>query len=463
MKLSLTYPATWESKQAPNNQALALLRAADGKPELILTYGALVLLPDEQRPWIEQTVRSELPPGATAKILTTTEGQTDTGWPLRVVEALILAPKSNEVLEVRLCAFYAFLEHAAVAIVRAPSQAGIETRRGLIGAILRSAAPLWKRPGQPACLADFWNLPQPAPQPKNPRVGQSQSGLAPRAAMPQLPVPESDPTPELLADLAMLDVALAEQSTFELQLARCELLYRLHRPEEAIAACQVAVALSPSRAEGHARLGRLLAQCGRSTEAAAAWAAAIAIAPQDVDSLYNLAQLQYNCGEFESALSNFRQAFDLETSEFLTLRKIVQTLHALGRFDEALAMREKLLALWRQSGDPRARLLHEYVLDQYQVGPYVVHAFETVHPRDPSFYPLYTFRLFDVHGHAVPFEVILETSDHARQAGVPYVLGIVRKGQFKVLATSAQLPRYDELKQTVAKLIREAAPPQHVH
>lgn len=448
MRLSLAIPQSWEIKHAPNNQSLALLRGADNKPDLIITFGGLILLPDEQRPWIEQTIRSDLPNGARVKVGQNVEVRTELGWPMRIVEVTALHPKADEVLEERLCVFYAFLEHAAVAILRAPDKARLEQHRATILALLQSGKPEWSRKGQPACLADFWNLEStPIERP----ITRTREAAAP-------PTPASAEAP-LREALNRVDVALSSGATKELQLSRGRLLTQLSRHEEAATAFRAAIALDNGSAEPHYLLGLALAELGRDSEAITEWESAITANPGLVDAHYNIAQAHYSHRDYDKALTSWQRAFELDPSDFLTLRKVVQAQNALGLHREAQATRQQLLELWRNSSDPRARLIHEYVSDQFPLGPFTVQTFEAVNPRDPNFYAVYTFRVFDAQGRPVPVEVIVETSDYARQAGTPFVLGVLRNGQFKVLGTTAQLPPYSELKATAVRLISENAPP----
>lgn len=456
MKLALSIPDDWEIKYGPKGQQLALRKTAGSTPDAILTFGELILLPDEQRSWIEHTVRSELPTGATVKVVQSSEGKTETGWPMRLVEVEVFAPKSDQHLEIRLCAFYAFLEHAAVVIARTPSRARMDAQRELLLSVLRSGRPAWMRAGQPNSLSGFWNigLDRETPSADPGAVASQKEAQGPSSGNREA---------EWLAALAEVDAALMQDKTPARLVSRGRLCAMLKRWDEAVSAYRDAVSLGDSTADTQRLLGDALGRLGRDAEASAAWQAALAANPDDIDSLYNLALAQYHKREYAQALGNWQRVFALDPKDFLTLRKIVQAQYALGQTDEAEKTRATLVKLWQASEDPRAKLLQEYVLDQFQIGPYTVHALETVRPRNPGFYSIYSFRLFDSHGHAVPFEVVIETSDYARQTGVPYVLGMKKDGQYKALATSAQLPSYPEIKASVSKLIQDAAPVPHSH
>jgi tetratricopeptide (TPR) repeat protein len=190
-------------------------------------------------------------------------------------------------------------------------------------------------------------------------------------------------------------------------------------------------------------------------EAIAAWEAAAAADPTAIDPLYNAGLAHYQRREFAAALAAWERALARDPRDFAVHRKIVQAQHALGRHADAERSMIALRALWKTSTDPATRAVDEVVFDQFAVGDVAVHAFETLRPRDPSSYALLTFRTA-----AEPtrpsIAVRVETSDYARERGVPYVLSVTKGREYKVIGTSAQLPPYPDLKQTVAKLITQA-------
>ena len=117
--------------------------------------------------------------------------------------------------------------------------------------------------------------------------------------------------------------------------------------------------------------------------------------------------------------------------------------------------------------DPRARFITEYVFDQFKGDGFWVHALETLRPRNPSMYPVLTFRAVEVHGHhdhPLPATVLVETSDQAKQAGTPFVLAVKAGPQYRVIGASKGLPPYAELKVDVLRLLTDAlrAPPKPV-
>ena len=78
--------------------------------------------------------------------------------------------------------------------------------------------------------------------------------------------------------------------------------------EEALRTC---VAIKPERAEGWARLGRVLQSRGALEEAHQALGKAVALAPASVDDRRNLATVQRATGRFEEALASLLAAADI--------------------------------------------------------------------------------------------------------------------------------------------------------
>ncbi|MBL9041165.1 MAG: hypothetical protein JNM83_06165 [Myxococcales bacterium] len=164
---------------------------------------------------MEQIAQSDAPAGTRVRLGTAQELVSHAGWPLHLLQADLVDGKGN-VLEARLCAFFLFMEHIAVATVRTRDRARQEALSQELLQILASRRPDWR--SEPVCLAELWDLESPKPAP-------------PRAdARPQ---PMVD-TAELAALLAQVDVELAARPTPREQLRRGQLL--LQRPAEALPA-----------------------------------------------------------------------------------------------------------------------------------------------------------------------------------------------------------------------------------
>lgn len=102
-----------------------------------VTASELIVLPDDQRAWIDGAL------GAAERI-SDDHVRTRTGWPVRIVVTC-----TSETW--RAHAFYAFFEHAAVAVLTA----GSEDRLRACTPVLQTAMPCW-RDGI-AALSELWD------------------------------------------------------------------------------------------------------------------------------------------------------------------------------------------------------------------------------------------------------------------------------------------------------------------
>lgn len=133
----------------------AVLPGLATDPELVLTWGPLILLPDEQTPWMQQTIRQDVKESGQLWMGRREDSRTHTGWPLCVLDAQVLGA-DGQVLEQRLGAFYAFFEHGAAALLRTPSLKHYQEYRDEIIEIFRSGAPDWS--GYVSSVAQIFDL-----------------------------------------------------------------------------------------------------------------------------------------------------------------------------------------------------------------------------------------------------------------------------------------------------------------
>jgi hypothetical protein len=108
-----------------------------GSDDVRLTASELLTLPDDQRAWIDGAL------GAAERI-SDDHLKTRTGWPVKIV-----VTHAGETW--RAHAFYAFFEHAAVAVLTAES----EDRLRACLPVLQTAMPCW-RDGI-AALSELWD------------------------------------------------------------------------------------------------------------------------------------------------------------------------------------------------------------------------------------------------------------------------------------------------------------------
>ena len=437
MRLSLTFPAAWDLKEAPGEHHAAVLPGG-AKPDAIVTFGPLVIKPDEPRRWIDQSVRSELPRGGAVRVGKTVDLETVAGWPLRLVEAEAPRPDRSGG------------RGPAVRVLHVHG-----ARRGRDRASREPRADGGPRQGDRRDPRDRTSrLARRAAGPRR-AVGSRAAAAAPVA---RRHVGAGRRRPRAGA-LARLDAILATGATAELHVRRGGVLLDLKRPGEAEGVFAVALALDPSVEAGWYLRGVALGDLGRHAEAIAAWEDALVRAPDRVDTHYNIAQARFLLKDFEGALAGFRTVERLDPTDFMAGRKIAQCLYALDRHDEGQTARVAFRERWTTSADPRAALISEYVFDQFDGDGFAVHAIETLRPANPAMYPVLVFRALELHGnheHLLPASVSVETSEVARSAGTPFVLSVTAGREYRVIGTARQLPPYSELKCDVVKLLRDA-------
>lgn len=432
----------------------------DGEPNAWLEWGALELLPDEQKRWVAATLRSDVPAGARVDVKSDETTETERGWPVRLVEVAVRG-SDDAVIDRRLFGFYAFFEHASTASFRSTSSERFDEELSTARSLLIKARPDWSAI---ASLAEFYDVgpasagasrpttepPAPAPEPPRPTTRVQRLALEATGA-------GEGKLREVLASTAKaIDEGGDDQ--LALELLRCRLHRALGEGDEALDSIERAAALGAEPAEIHYVTGLILADLGREGEAIAAWKDAAAADPHDIDALYNAGLASYKAGRFIEALETWAEAFDRAPGDFWLARKVIQAQFACGRYGDAAETRERLLEIWRSSRDPAVQLADEFVFDQFEVGGITVYASETLRPRNPSSYSIFTFRV-EHDGDHPRVSVQIETSDYARSRGVPFVISVIGRNGYRVLGTSETLPPYAEIKQSVTELVaRELGP-----
>jgi tetratricopeptide (TPR) repeat protein len=434
MNLSLPFPASWQIKHTSDGRVAAILPGPPGAelPDVVVTFAPLIVKPDDPRQWADQIARSDLPRGAVAKLGRSVDQTTHDGWPMRLVEAEVSI--ESRLIELRVCAMYTFLEHAVAVIVRAGNRERWQARSAELLELLAHGRPDWR--AQPLCLADAWDLERPR--------AQQRTSVA-RASRPDFFEQE-------LARLAAIETPTADDHVL-----RGVTLLALSRSEDALAAARAAIAIAPSE-RAHYLAGNALGAMGRHADAIVEWRAAREIEPR-VDTHYNLGQAHYLLGDHAEALASFRAAHALDPSDVMLERKIIQCLYALGQYDEGDAARAHLRRAWSASRDPRVQAQVEYVLDQFQGDGPRVHTVEPLRQRDPVLTTLLIFRAVTEQDQPIGVEVRVETSEHAKRAGTPFVIGVKARGQFKVVATLEALPPYPELRARAVELLAQVLRP----
>jgi tetratricopeptide (TPR) repeat protein len=420
MRLSLSFGSPWQAEHGRATLA-----------GVVVSYGPIILQPDEPRRWIAQTLGLELPAGCRIVVGKNDEHKTSSEWPMRLVEAEVVAA-GDRVVELRIAAFYSFMEHAAVALVRAVDRAVLERELSAIVAVLETGRPDWR--GDPTCLVELWDLDVPA-KTTRPHVD--------RAAADHL-------------ELERLLAEIPEQSATD-QTRRGALLIELGRVDAALAAFSTAISLDPSLALAHYYRGVALGALDRHAEAVTAWQRSLELAPDRTDTLYNLGQAKYLMHDFAGALAAFEAVVRLEPDDVMVQRKVIQCLYALERHPEGEAARAAFRDAWAASADPRTRWVSEYVFDQLALDGHEIHVVETLRQTGPGAATLISFRLLRRHDgreHTLA-TVAVETSELARAAGTPFVLSVTNAGRYRVVGAAPMLPPYAELEKEALRLLGE--------
>lgn len=446
MQLELELPSAWPRITA-GGRACVIVPGHAKDPDLLLAWSPMIVLPDEQRAWVMSELRLDTPPNAQIQVTADANVTTKTGWPVRVVEAQIHGTPDGPITEWRTVVFYAFLEHASTAMVRGMNEARYRQHLDVLRGVLASGRPDWS--GEVAALSEVWDVK--VTTASRPTTKQPLAAVREQVANAAL----SDAV--LRVRLSALDDEIARSPSATAHVQRGEVLRRLRDLPGALASYRAALALDAMSAPALVGVATVQAEQGLHGEATASWEAAASADPAEVDALFNAGIGHYRDGAYAKALAAWTRAAERIPEDFWLARKILQAHYALGHYDEAAIARLRLIDLWRTSGDPAVRMQHEFVFDQIELpGGLAIHAFETLSPNNPASYSIFTFRLVDPRHTAPTLEVAVETSDYAKQRGVPYVLSILNKDRYKALGTSEHLMPYPELKATVLKLVTDA-------
>jgi hypothetical protein len=99
---------------------------------------------------------------------------------------------------------------------------------------------------------------------------------------------------------------------------------------------------------------------------------------------------------------------------------------------------------------------HEIVVDRFTHADLRIQAFEPLGEKGPVRTVL-GFRAVDADGRPLPSEVVVETSEVARNAGTPYVLVVSGSSGHRVIGAAKELPDYADLRRTAERLFAEMA------
>ncbi|MCC6999269.1 MAG: tetratricopeptide repeat protein [Deltaproteobacteria bacterium] len=260
--------------------------------------------------------------------------------------------------------------------------------------------------------------------------------------------------PALEKALAEIDAEVTRDgSRATAHYARGRILSALGRGEDAVASYDTAVKLDKKFAEAHYNAGVVLAGLGKKKEAIKRWDLALKIDPKMTDAAYNGGQASYDLKDFKGALKRFGLAAKLSPDDFDATKKVMQAQLALKQDKPAWKTRAALFAMWKDGKAPGGATATEYVLDQFDVGPRHVLAYETFDPSG-DLANVYTFKVLDAAAKKVDFTVQLETSAVIREQGTPWVMGTTtHKGHSTVPPFFKKLPTYTAVRKSAIKMI----------
>ncbi len=252
MRLEISLPAEATSEARGDG-----MHAAWG--ETTLSWGQLVALPDDRTRWIQRALRTNLAVGSVLTLVRDVIDRTATGWPLRVVVTQVQLDSRASAARWRLHGFYAFFEHAAIAVVEGPTREALDE----VLPIMRSGRPRWDALG---ALAQLWDIP----------VGASPPGA-------------DDP-----GGPTAIDTAAAHHAAGIVHA-------RAGDVKLALQDWDAAAALDPLYVDGLYNAGVALHRTGDVAAALAYWERGLARAPRDFWFLRKLVQAHNALGQFRDA------------------------------------------------------------------------------------------------------------------------------------------------------------------
>lgn len=157
MKLLLSLPPTWQTTSDDDRGRGVQLPPSGSGPAATLRITHPVPAPKDPVAWLRERLSDGLPAGSRLAEARSADAQTATGWPLQLVEVLILpAPDAGDApAEVRLGACYRMLDFVATAVLCGLTPAQFAADAAALQDVLRSARPSFRGPA-PAALRDLW-------------------------------------------------------------------------------------------------------------------------------------------------------------------------------------------------------------------------------------------------------------------------------------------------------------------
>jgi pentatricopeptide repeat protein len=122
-------------------------------------------------------------------------------------------------------------------------------------------------------------------------------------------------------------------------------LDKLGRKEEAMAAYKKAVELDPIYAEAHTNLGILYNEFGRTEEALKFHKKAISIKPAFAEPYNNSGIIYFRLGKHEEAISSYKRAVEIKPDFAIVYNNMAVAYGKLGKTEEAVALYKKAMEI----------------------------------------------------------------------------------------------------------------------
>lgn len=167
MQILLAVPGHWPIQAMPDGAARVIVPGHEMSPDLWLTVRPLFPLPLDPRRWVQTAPLAVESEGQIARLEKTEATQTTAGFPLWLAYSQVVdrnsfsegggpgAHAAPTPIQVRVHAFYQFLEYAAEEVIVATSAARLQAHVDELVQLLKSAKPDFRGP-QVVALSELW-------------------------------------------------------------------------------------------------------------------------------------------------------------------------------------------------------------------------------------------------------------------------------------------------------------------
>jgi hypothetical protein len=156
VRLVLELPPEWTVTHHGGQQIVIIPGGA--QPDLILAYIPLIPMQHDDAAWRSAALHVDCDATHRLEVAETESRRTLAGWPMKTTFAKVFRRDENgeQLEEVRLAAFYYFMEHRAVAMVRSINPQRFEAHRSLLLEIMESGRPDFRGDGEVSCVDELY-------------------------------------------------------------------------------------------------------------------------------------------------------------------------------------------------------------------------------------------------------------------------------------------------------------------